>query len=165
MSSGHALHVLGAGVLVMGLLGAVAVGEHVKARRPEPAVLVASLAGAAAAAIHLGVVPGHWRQAPLYGAFFLLAGAAQLGYSLLVLARPLRALVAIDVLGNLALLVLWAQTRTSGVPVGPAAGLRESVGPVDLTCALLELLVVAAGSVLLATRPGPVARAAARPVH
>jgi len=53
--------------------------------------------------------------------------------------------VEVGVLGNLAVVVLWAWTRLLGVPFGIAGGLRQRVGPWDLTCTLLEVTAVLAG--------------------
>jgi hypothetical protein len=157
----HGTHLLQASAFVLVALVGIGVGERVK--RPPALIVVLSLAGAAAGAVHLGVTPSHWAQAPVYGAFFLLAGTAQLAYSALLLLRSLRGLVAVAVVGNLGLLLLWVQTRTTGVPLGPAAGLREPVGPLDLACAGLELVVVVAGVALLSRQATPSRRSASIP--
>jgi hypothetical protein len=158
----HAGHLLLASAFVLVSLLGVALGEQLKVRRaarsPRPrrtssSVLVVAASGAAAGAIHLAVAPSHWHQAAVYGAFFVLVGATQITWSALLLARASWELLSLNLLANLGVLLLWLQTRTSGVPLGPAAGVREPVGLVDLSCAAVELLSAAvAGRVLLRRR-------------
>ena len=140
----HTAHLLLATGSVLLTLVLVALGERVQRERTPGAVLLTAGCSAAAGAIHLAVTPGHWAVAPVYGAFFLAAGSAQLVWSLLLLVRSTPALLALNVVANAGLWLLWLDTRTRGVPLGPDAGLRERVGVVDLACAALEVLAVAA---------------------
>lgn len=149
----HTGHLLLATAFVVVSLLAVALGERIKLRRTSRPVLLVAAGGAAGGAIHLAVAPSHWTQAAVYGAFFVVAGTTQVAWAGLLLVRSSRALLGLNAAANLGLLLLWLQTRTSGVPLGPAAGVREPVGAVDLACALVELLtVVAAGQQLLHPR-------------
>lgn len=157
----HAGHLLLATGFVLVALVGIALGEQLKTRRaarsprsrrtPRPLLVVAAT-GAAAGATHLAVAPSHWSGAAVYGAFFLLAGSTQVVWSALLMVRPSRALLALTAAVNLGLLALWAQTRTLGVPLGPAAGVRERIGAVDLVCALLELSSAAVALHLVAQR-------------
>ena len=158
----HAGHLLVASAFVLVALVGVALGEQLKVRlaarssrprRTSRSVLVVAVSGAAAGAIHLAVAPSHWHQAAVYGVFFVLVGATQITWSALLLVRASWELLSLNVVANLGVLLLWLQTRTTGVPLGPAAGVREPVGVVDLSCAAVELLsALAAGHVLLQRR-------------
>ncbi|GEP34611.1 hypothetical protein NSZ01_23790 [Nocardioides szechwanensis] len=104
--------------------------------RAAPAALpVALVSSAAAAGVHAAVGPAHLTDQPLVGMFFLACAAAQLGWSALFLARPGRALLEAGVVGNAALVTLWALSRLSG---------SEPVGPWDLAATGWEIAVVLA---------------------
>lgn len=155
----HTGHLLLATAFVLVSLLGVALGEQLKARRARrsrrtsSSVLVVAASGAAAGAIHLAVAPSHWHQATVYGVFFVLVGATQITWSALLLVRASWELLSLNLMANLGVLLLWLQSRTNGVPLGPAAGVREPVGVVDLTCAAVELLsAVVAGRILLQRR-------------
>jgi hypothetical protein len=96
-----------------------------------------------AAIIHLLVMPEHFEEWWGYGTFFLVVALAQGLYALFLLRRPGRPLLLAGVAGNLAIVILWLVTRTSGIPLlGPHAGEIEEVGALDLLCTLAELGVV-----------------------
>ena len=149
----HGGHVIAAAVFMVVSLLAVALVERLRAsramRRRRPIVLVVVAAGAKSGGIHLAVLPGHWRVAEIYGVFFLLAGTIQLGYSVLLVVRPSRGLLMLNALATLGLLLVWVQSRSVGVPVGPDRGQPEALGVVDGTCALLELVVLLASTHVL----------------
>lgn len=146
----HAGHLLVGTGFVLVALCAVALVEHLKARpkkaaRRRPArlgMLSVAATGAAAGGIHLAVVPSHWAQAEIYGAFFALVGTTQVVWSLLLLVRPSRPLLGLNVAANLGVLLVWLDSRTIGLPLGPAAGLREPIGLLDLACAVIEVASV-----------------------
>ena len=109
--------------------------------QPSPAVEWLLLG---AALLHLWEVEGHGRVWWGYGVFFLLIVLGQAAYSLLLPRYGARnGFLLAGVVANLALVGLWAWTRTvGGVPVGPHRHV-EAVGPVDLTTMSLQLLAVA----------------------
>ena len=110
---------------------------------------LAGVGSATAATVHLAVAPEHFRESSLYGTFFLLAAAAQVGFLGYLLGRPSRRVLLAGLAGNGSLLVLWAVTRTVGIPVGPAQGEVERVGALDLTASLAELAASLAFLLLL----------------
>jgi hypothetical protein len=123
--------------------------------RPTPAAATRSallplvvVAGAAAAAVHFVVMPEHFEEATMYGAFFAVAATSQILYSLLLLLRPSRPLVAAGAIGNLAIIGLWLVTRTIGIPLGPGSGHIEAVGGLDVLATVFEV-ATAVGAVLL----------------
>jgi hypothetical protein len=73
----------------------------------------------------------------------VVVAAAQGLYGLGLLRRPSRPFLLLGVAGNLAIVILWLVTRTTGVPLlGPHAGQVEEVGALDLICTLAEVCVV-----------------------
>jgi hypothetical protein len=104
-----------------------------------------------AALIHLWVAPEHFEEWWGYGAFFLVAAAAQVLYAPLVLLWPTRIVLLLGIAGNLAIVVLYLLTRTVGIPVfGPGAGEVEGVGFIDLCATTSEVgIAVALGAALL----------------
>lgn len=105
-----------------------------------PLVVVGSTA---AAGVHAVMTPPHLAELPLFGVFFGVCAAAQLTWVVLVLVAPSRAVLRAGVVGNAALLALWATTRVVGM---------EPVGAWDLGCAAWEIGVTA-GAVLLLRTP------------
>lgn len=129
--------------------------------------------------IHVLAAPEHLAEWWGYGLFFLLASVAQLyfGIALLAVLAPgglagddrvprggnegffllgfsRRAWFLLGVLGNLAVVALYAVTRTLGVPLlGPEAGEVEPVTALGVASKLMELALVAA--LLLLLRLGP----------
>ena len=169
-SGGHAIHLLVLGVpsaAVFMWLAAASVRRRLKRLRPVPALHArAAAASLAAAAVHGLVCPEHFREAFVYGLFFLTAAVAQLAWAVLVVVRPGRALLLCGALGNLAMIGLWAFTRVVAVPVGPGSGSTEAVGLPDLLATALELAVVVAALAAwrrLAVARGPVSVAAEIP--
>jgi hypothetical protein len=114
--------------------------------------LMAAVFSVGAGAIHLLDAPAHYRQAAVYGRFFLVVGAAQLAGGLLLgLRRWPRAAYRLAASGNLLVAGVWAATRTVGIPIGPEADSRPPVAPADLAATLLETV---AALVLLAVALG-----------
>ena len=109
--------------------------------------LVAIMAGlsAGAAVIHLVAAPTHYRELGDLGAGFLVAAAFQAWWAQRCLTAregPSRTLVAVGVLGNVAIVAAWAWTRSVGLPIGPFAGTAEPIGFPDGACAAFEILLV-----------------------
>jgi hypothetical protein len=121
------------------------------AKRPKPILYTAAGLSLVAALIHLWVMPEHFKEWWGYGAFFLVASAAQLIYVPLLLRWPNRTVLLVGIVGNLAIVVLYLLTRTVGIPLfGPEAGEVEGVGFADVCATTSELGIgVALGAVLL----------------
>jgi hypothetical protein len=104
-----------------------------------------------AALIHLWVTPEHFEEWWGYGAFFLVAAAAQLLYAPIVLLWPARTVLLGGIAGNLAIVGLYLLTRTVGIPLfGPEAGEVEEFGFVDVCATASEVgIALALGAVLL----------------
>jgi hypothetical protein len=142
----HALTLL-APILAVTVLAA---GADVRAwlrrrdRKVQPAILVAGVLSLPAAVVHLAVCPEHFGEAALYGVFFAVVAVAQVVWPWLAVVRPQRWVLAAGLVGNLAIFMLWAVTRTIGIPLGPESGEVEAVGLLDVVSAVLELGVVVA---------------------
>ena len=122
--------------LVAGLVG-------MRQRLPLPLVLAAS-AAAGSALIHFAVAPEHFAEWWGLGLFFVVCGQVQIGWALLLGRLRGRRMLAVGATGSVFLLVLWALSRTAGLPFGPDPGLPEPVSLPDLVSVLLELVTVAA---------------------
>jgi hypothetical protein len=104
---------------------------------------LAVLLSAYAAVLHNWVLPEHYLEWWGYGLYFLIATAAQAFCAGLLLFWPGRWVFLVGILGNSAILLLYAFTRTVGIPFfGPAAWQVERVGVLDLATAAAEVGLV-----------------------
>lgn len=102
----------------------------------------AALASLGAAAIHFGVVPAHWQEWALAGAFFAALAGFQLVWAVLILVRTTTPVLAAGIALNVGAVALWVVSRTDGAPFGPHAGEPELVQTADLCALLLQIYVV-----------------------
>lgn len=124
---------------------------EVEPSRDRSALQVACLGLCAAAATHFAVMPAHFRQSWLYGAFFLCAATAQLVLAGAVLVHPTRPLLTAVLAGSLAVVVLWTVSRFVGIPIGPDNGATEQIGALDVLATLAEVATALACLVVLRT--------------
>jgi len=69
---------------------------------------------------HLWVMPEHFGEWWGYGAFFLVAAVAQIGYVPLLLRWPNQMVLMLGIAGNSAIILLYLLTREVGIPLfGP----------------------------------------------
>lgn len=123
---------------------------------PSPLSVTLAFSSIAAAAIHFAVVGEHFDVGLLQGLFFVTVAWAQVLWALAVLVAPRPAVLTAGIAGNAAIVVVWALSRTVGVPVPPDPWTPEAVGAADLIATGLELVVIAGGVVAL-RRPSAVA--------
>jgi len=115
-----------------------------------PARVLLATFSLAAGVIHLVMVPTHAQESTLDGVGFAVVGWVQIIGAIALLLKPGRRLLQATVLFNLAVIGVWAWSRTVGLPVGGHAGLVESVSGIDLLCAVLEgALVIGTAALLL----------------
>ena len=147
-------------VLAVGL-AVVAAAWGLRSRRPQvPAVCLFS---GAAAGIHALVTPEHFGHDAAAGGFFLAVAGLQLAWAVQVVRSPSNtALFTWGAVVNVAVLALWALSRTAGLPFGPEAGEVEPLGFLDVACAIYEAAVVA-GCLRRCLSRRPAARWVARP--
>jgi hypothetical protein len=115
----------------------------------------------AAGLIHARVVPHHLEESIVLGVAFVATAIFQIGWAAPVSVRLDRRLLDIGAVVNGAVVAAWIASRTVGLPFGPHAWLAESIGAVDATATVLELLIVI-GSTLVPT-PQPDAEARPHP--
>lgn len=114
------------------------------ATRPNVVLYAAAALSLLAAVIHLLVMPEHFEEWWGYGAFFLVCAVGQGLYAPILLRWPGRPVFLLGVAGNLAIVILWLVTRTTGIPLfGPHAGEVEVAGVLDVACTLAEVGIVA----------------------
>ena len=141
-------------------LPAPAAGEGTLAAGTFRAVAILS---GVAAGIHLGVAPQHFAEWWGYGAFFVLAAVGECALIALLALRPRAWVVQAGIWASLATMLMYLVSRTSGIPLGPQAGVVEPVELQGLAATAAEgaLVVVLCG--LLAGRERRVHAERARP--
>jgi hypothetical protein len=107
-------------------------------------VLLAAACSVGAAGIHFAVVPEHLGEYRPFGLFFVAIAVVQALWAILVVRYPLRPLLLVGAVANLATLALWAFTRTKGLPLGPEPWTPEKFGPLDGITAVFEIGLVTA---------------------
>ena len=117
-------------------------GRAADARRHELMLLTAALAWGAAV-VHAVAIPEHLDESALIGAFFVTVAPAQALWGSWIYRRPGPGVLRAGALASLAIVALWAFTRTIGVPVGPDAWQPEPVGVLDAVATVNELLTAA----------------------
>jgi hypothetical protein len=168
---GHLVHLVIFGLSVAGLVGAVGLQELRARCRGHSGRVVAGISdtdpdhlrfegrslwlrvGAAglvgAAAIHVFVIPEHFREYMLYGFFFCALTALQVSLAVLLIVRPDARLVRYVAVGSAWVVVLYFVSRTSGVPIGPEPWHAEAFGGLDVAATSAELATVAGCAIQL----------------
>lgn len=124
-------------------------------RRVSASLSIAAASATAAGFVHFAVAPEHFAEWWGFGTFFVLCGEVQLGWALLVRRVPRNWVLATELIGSLFLVVLWALSRTSGLPLGPDPGVPEAVGTPDLLAVAFELVTAASCALALTARRTP----------
>lgn len=102
----------------------------------------AAIASLGAAVIHVAVIPMHWRDWMLSGAFFAALAVFQLLWAVLAWFRPGTVVLAAGIAVNAGAAALWVSSCIAGPPVGPAAGQPEAIGAAGICVLLLQCYVV-----------------------
>lgn len=119
-----------------------------------------ALASVLAGAVHLAVTPEHLEEWWVFGTFFLVLGCFQLAFAAVVLRRPTRRVALAGILVNLAVVLVYVASRTTGLPIEPPEDITshawshvaEGAGPADLAATAAELAVVCLLVTLLSPR-------------
>ena len=93
-----------------------------------------------AAAIHAAVIPEHFREWMVFGLFFTALTVAQCWLAVVLLRRPERRIVRYVAIASAWVVVLWAVSRTTGIPIGPEQWKPESLGALDIAASCAELV-------------------------
>lgn len=102
-----------------------------------------------AAGIHYSVIVPHFNEYTPFGIFFLTIAWFQALWAVLVVASEVRWVFLAGLLVNAAVVVIWAWSRTAGLPIGPEPGVAEQVGAADTVSTALEALIVLWTTLLL----------------
>lgn len=138
--------------VVVLVAAAVVVRRVLLAFSRDTVVGAVALCSAGAGAVHAVVTPEHFEEHLAFGLFFLAVTVWQMTVVVAALHRPSRALWLSTAVGTIAVLAIWAVSRTSGLPFGPEPWMPESTGLLDLACGAYEVAVVA-GCFQLAFQP------------
>jgi hypothetical protein len=111
------------------------------------AFLAAGLVGSAV--VHAAVVPEHLTEWSSAGVFFVVLTAAELAVAIQVGARLQRTVLAAAAVVSAGPLLVWAYSRSFGMPFGPEAGVPESIGLADCAAVVLEVGTLFAAVILL----------------
>lgn len=114
------------------------------------ALRIAGFLSVAAGLIHAIAMIDHLSHFWLFGVFFLVLTYGQVLWGIALLrGRATDRRLRLGALANLAIVAIWLVTRTLGVPIGPDAGDREPIGPMDVAAMLDQLVLVAYVGLLL----------------
>jgi hypothetical protein len=108
---------------------------------------LAIIATVASGVVHAAAVPHHAEENAVFGVFFFVSALVQFLWCTLAVLSPSRSLLTSGVVVNVALIVLWALTRTVGLP-GLLDG-PEEVGPWDVSSKIWELIALVCCVLLL----------------
>ena len=106
--------------------------DHLRSRTVRWLAAVLSLT---VGAVHFGYAPHHLADDWAHGWFFMVLGAFQVAFAVLVVARPRRWLWWSAALVNAAAIATWVVSRSVGLPFGPQDLRKESAGMPDILCA------------------------------
>lgn len=102
--------------------------------------------------IHLTVIGEHFHESALYGTFFLLLTVLQFGWAARLIQRPTPGWLFAGAAASILVVLLWLATRTIGIPIGPAAGERETFGSPDILASAAELALAVFALAAVRTR-------------
>ncbi len=120
-------------------------------------ILLAALAWATAI-IHVLAAAHHYEEWVLYGVFFSILAPAQAIWGGLIFQHPdNRRIVATGAIVNLGVAILWAMSRTTGIPIGPTPWQPEAAGWHDVMATLNELAMFGIAAALLGWLPARLA--------
>lgn len=120
-------------------------------------VLAAALATAVAGVGHLSAARDHPAHRHIT-AFFILTALAQFAWAAAITHRTTNRLLQAGLLGNAAIVAIWAISRTTGMWLIPGADHVEGVAVKDVVTTFAELFALGAGALALAL-PDPARRA------
>jgi hypothetical protein len=116
----------------------------------EELTIVVALLMFASSLIHAAVTAGHFAEYWLFGVLFAVVSIGQAMWTAQVYSKPLNArLLAAGAVANIALVSMWAVTRTTGLPFGPHPNEPEPIGPADTMAVIDQLLTVLVIGVML----------------
>jgi hypothetical protein len=106
---------------------------------------LATVAGAlslGAAGIHFAVIQQHLAYDIGFGAFFIGLAWFQAIWAQLYLLRRTVVLAGVAVAVNTLVVLIWAMSRTTGLPFGPLPWVPEPIGTLDVFATVFEVALV-----------------------
>jgi hypothetical protein len=103
---------------------------------------LAAVLSATVGAVHFGYAPHHLSEDWAHGWFFLLLGAYELTFAVLIVTRPRRWLWASALVVGVGSVAVWVVSRTVGLPFGPEALRTEEASAPDIVCTVISAAVV-----------------------
>lgn len=117
-------------------------------QRNQPARTVAAATSAAAGLVHAGAAGSHAELRTL-SIIFAIGAVAQLSWAFLVLVRPERLVAIAGIVGQTAMIGIWALSRTTGIGIVDGLEDRQSIGFSDGLAVALEATAVLAAVVIV----------------
>jgi hypothetical protein len=103
----------------------------------------------AAGAIHFAEVGDHFDLSWAHGLFFAVVAWLQIAWAVAFLMAPTRKLLTAAIVGNTAIVLVWAVSRIWGVPIGPESWEPEPVALADALATAFEVVIVGVSAVVL----------------
>jgi hypothetical protein len=130
--------VAGAALDRRGTLGAAGrtVATHV------PLAVIAAALSLAAAGIHFAVITEHLEEYVLFGVLFFALAWFQLMWAQIYLVWPRPSVATLGIVVNLGAVLVWAMSRTTGLPIGPQPWVPEQLGFADLLASSFEIGII-----------------------
>ena len=88
------------------------------------------------------MVPDHYEEYAVFGAFFAAVALGQGAWAFIVLRGPSRLVRGAGVALSAGLIALWVLSRTAGVPVGPHPWEAEPAAVLDVAACVAELGII-----------------------
>jgi hypothetical protein len=110
---------------------------------PWGIALPVAVASQVAGLIHLAFVGEHIHEYVPFGLFFLVSGLFQIVWAVMVFSPRSPTFFVVGLVANAATAILWAVSRTAGLPIGPEHWSPEAIGVPDVACTIFEAIVVA----------------------
>jgi hypothetical protein len=95
----------------------------------------------AAGVIHFAVIPEHLEEFVPYAVLFAALAWYQVIWPFTYVWYRAAWVTWLTVTVNVGAVVVWAWSRTIGLPFGPEPGEVEAVGPLDVTASAMELVL------------------------
>ena len=119
---------------------------------PRLLVYLTAALSAGAGYVHFMYADSHFEAWWGYGAFFLAAGNLQVLFAIVLLWRPRAWLPLAGIGANLAIVVVYVLSRTSGIPLGPHARVVEDAEAVDWATTAGQVAIIVALLMMLERR-------------
>ncbi|MQA87613.1 MAG: hypothetical protein GEV03_24070 [Streptosporangiales bacterium] len=103
--------------------------------------IAAAFASVGAALVHFATAPDHLREWWPSGAFFFGIAALQTAWAAGVIRWGSHRLLHLGVVTNAGSILLWAVSRSVGIPFGPQAGVPEPATRADVFTVVMESMV------------------------